>query len=83
LRYCHFEKERLLIIRQEVQRLEDADAFNGLARDHSSRCSDFIYVESDMQSIRAEAIAKKKIEADAQQIAGWTWRSRETEGAQK
>lgn len=76
LRYCHFQKERLLLIKRQVSRLEDVDAFNTLANDYSSRCTDFLYQEEDMKVVRAQALKRAgQFQADARRIvANWPWR---------
>jgi hypothetical protein len=75
VRYCHFQEERLRIIKQEVHGPEDSRAFNALANDYNSRCSDFFYLEDDLKTVMAEVAAKKnELDAEARQIlATWPW----------
>lgn len=75
VRYCHFQEERLRIIKQEVHGPEDSRAFNALANDYNSRCSDFFYLEDDLKTVMAEVAARKMaLEAEARQIlATWPW----------
>jgi hypothetical protein len=75
VRYCRFQEERLRLIKEEVQGPEDVGAFNLLAVDYNSRCSDFFYQESDLKIVMAEVIANKSLlEADAKRIvSAWPW----------
>jgi len=73
VRYCHFQQERLRIIKQQVQGPQDARAYNLLIVDYNSRCSDFFYQDNDLKVVLDEVNAKKKLlEADAKQIMS-TW----------
>jgi nitroreductase len=73
VRYCHYQEERLRIIQREAHTPEDVRAFNLLAVDYNSRCSDFFYQDSDLKTVLAEVAAnRKRLEADAKQImASW------------
>jgi hypothetical protein len=75
VRYCRFQEERLRLIKEEVQGPEDVRAFNLLAVDYNSRCSDFFYQERDLKIVMAEVIANKSsLEADAKRIvSAWPW----------
>jgi hypothetical protein len=77
VRYCHFQEERLRVIKQHVQGPDDIRAFNVLANDYNSRCSDFFYLDDDLKIVKDEVNAKRKIlEADAKRIlANWPWRA--------
>ena len=76
VRYCHFQEERLRVIKQLVRGPEDIRAFNALATDYNSRCSDFFYQDEDLRLVREEVIAKQRLlEADAERILStWPWR---------
>ena len=75
VRYCHFQEERLRVIKQDVQGTEDIQAFNMLANDYNSRCSNFYYLDEDLKTVTEEVKAKKQIlEADALRILStWPW----------
>jgi len=77
VRYCRFQEERLRVIKQQVRGSEDIRAFNTLANDYNSRCSDFFYQDEDLRVVREEVIANQKIlEADAERILStWPWRT--------
>jgi hypothetical protein len=77
VRYCHFQEERLRVIKQEVNGPQDIQAFNVLANDYNSRCSNFYYQDDDLKIVMEQVNAKKKIlEADAKRIlATWPWHS--------
>lgn len=77
VRYCHFQEERLRVIKQEVNGPQDIQAFNILANDYNSRCSNFYYQDDDLKIVMDEVNARKKIlEADAKRIlATWPWHS--------
>ena len=73
VRYCHFQQERLRIIKQDVRGSEDARAYNLLIVDYNSRCSDYFYQDNDLKLVLAEVNAKKDLlEADAKRIVS-TW----------
>ncbi len=75
VRYCHFQEERLRVIKQQVQGREDIQAYNMLANDYNSRCSNFYYLDEDLRIVTEEVKAKKQIlEADAVRILStWPW----------
>jgi hypothetical protein len=54
LRYCRFQEERLRLIKPNVRSAEDTRAFNLLAVDYNSRCSDFLYRDGDAAIVAAE-----------------------------
>jgi hypothetical protein len=73
VRYCHFQEERLRIVKNEVRGPEDARAYNLLIIDYNSRCSDFFYKDDDLERVLAEVNEKKPLlEADAKRIMS-TW----------
>ena len=76
VRYCHFQEERLKIMKPDVRGTEAVRAFNLLVVDYNSRCSDFLYRDSDVVAVNAEIKAKRPLlEADARRImAGWSGR---------
>ncbi len=76
VRYCRFQEERLRVVKQQVRGPEDIRAYNALANDYNSRCSDFFYQDEDLRAVKEEVIAKQKLlEADAERIlATWPWR---------
>jgi len=75
VRYCHFQEERLRVIKQYVRGPEDIQAFNMLANDYNSRCSNFYYQDEDLKIVTEEVKAKKQmLEADAMRILStWPW----------
>jgi hypothetical protein len=77
VRYCHFQEERLRVIKQEVNGPQDIQAFNILANDYNSRCSNFYYQDDDLKIVMDQVNAKKQIlEGDARRIlATWPWHS--------
>lgn len=78
VRYCHFQEERLRVVKQQVRGSEDIRAYNALANDYNSRCSDFFYQDEDLRLVKEEVIAKRKLlEADAERILStWPWRTK-------
>ena len=74
VRYCHFQEERLKIMKPDVRGPEAMRAFNLLVVDYNSRCSDFLYQDSDVAAVKAELKAKRPLlEADAKRImASWS-----------
>jgi len=80
VRYCRFQEERLRIVKQHVKGPEDVRAYNMLAGDYNSRCSDFFFQDHDQKVVSDEIEAKTKIlEADAMRIlATWPWHSANT-----
>ena len=78
VRYCHFQEERLRVVKQQVRGPEDIRAYNALANDYNSRCSDFFYQDEDLRLVKEEVIAKRKLlEADAERILStWRWRTK-------
>jgi hypothetical protein len=80
VRYCHFQEERLRVVKQQVRGAEDIRAYNALANDYNSRCSDFFYQDEDLRLVKEEVIAKRTLlEADAERILS-TWPSRTKAG---
>ena len=75
VRYCHFQEERLRVLKQHVQGREDIQAYNMLANDYNSRCSNFYYLDEDLKIVTEEVNAKKEIlEAEAMRIlTTWPW----------
>jgi hypothetical protein len=60
-------------MKREAQGAEDIRAFNLLAVDYNSRCSDFFYQESDLAMVTAEVAAnRQRLAAEAEQIMS-TW----------
>lgn len=83
VRYCHFQQERLRIVKEKLQGPEDAKAYNLLIVDYNSRCSDYFYQDNDLKTVLAEVSANKTLlEADAKRIMS-TWPGRTAEGVQK
>ena len=73
VRYCHFQEERLKIMKPDVRGPEAMRAFNLLVVDYNSRCSDFLYKDSDVEEVDAELKARSPLlEADAKRIMS-TW----------
>jgi hypothetical protein len=73
LRYCRFQEERLRLIKPKVQSAEDTRAFNLLAVDYNSRCSDFLYRDGDAAAVAAELNSnRERLAREAEQIvAAW------------
>lgn len=81
VRYCHYQAERLRIIKEQAQSPEDIRAFNLLAVDYNARCSDFFYQENDLKRVMAEVAARRtKLEADARNIMA-SWPGHDTDRA--
>jgi hypothetical protein len=74
VRYCHYQEERLKLMKPDVQGSEAAKAFNLLVVDYNSRCSDFFYQDSDLATVNAELVANQdRLATEAKQmIATWT-----------
>lgn len=77
LRYCRFQEERLRLIKPKVQNAEDTRAFNLLAVDYNSRCSDFLYRDGDAVAVAAELNSNRdRLAKEADQIvAAWLGRT--------
>ena len=75
VRYCHFQEERLRVIKGQVHGPEDIQAYNMLANDYNSRCSNFYYLDEDLKIVTEEVKTKKQaLEADAMRILStWPW----------
>jgi hypothetical protein len=73
LRYCKFQEERIRLIKPAVKTAEDTRAFNLLVVDYNSRCSDFLYRDSDVSIVQIELIKnRERFAAEAEQIiSGW------------
>ena len=65
-------------VKQQVRGAEDIRAYNALANDYNSRCSDFFYQDEDLRLVKEEVIAKRTLlEADAERILStWPWRTK-------
>jgi hypothetical protein len=80
VRYCHFQQERLKVVKELAQGAENVRAYNLLVVDYNSRCSDFLYQPQDLVTAVAEVTANRsRIEADAKQIVS-TWPGHASEG---
>jgi hypothetical protein len=73
VRYCHFQEERLKILKEKVRGAEDTRAFNILVVDYNSRCSDFFYRDSDVATVTAEVAANRQRLADEAMRIISTW----------
>jgi hypothetical protein len=73
VRYCHFQEERLRILKEKVRGAEDTRAFNILVVDYNSRCSDFFYQDSDVAIVTAEIAANRQRLADEAERMISTW----------
>jgi hypothetical protein len=75
VRYCRFQEERLRIVKRHVTGTEDVRAFNVLASDYNSRCSDFFFQDKDQNTVLQELGSQTgTLEADAMRIlATWPW----------
>jgi len=75
VRYCHFQEERLRVLKQFVQGPQDVQAYNLFANDYNSRCSNFYFQDEDLRAITEEVKARKQmLEADAMRILStWPW----------
>lgn len=76
VRYCQFQEQRLRIMKSLVRGAEDTRAFNLLAVDHNSRCSDFFFRDSDVAVVKAELAANRQRLADEAEKIVSTWPSR-------
>jgi hypothetical protein len=65
----------LRIVKRHVNGSDDVRAYNMLASDYNSRCSDFFYQDKDQKDISDEMdIKRPMLEADAMRIlATWPW----------
>jgi hypothetical protein len=74
VRYCHFQQERLRLIKPEVRGPEAARAYNLLIIDFNSRCSDYFYQDDDLKRVETELSSKKELlAADAKRImSAWS-----------
>jgi len=73
VRYCHYQEERLKIMKPDVKSPEDARAFNLLVVDYNSRCSDIFFKDADLAVVKAEIAAnQERLAADAKTIIS-TW----------
>jgi len=73
VRYCHYQEQRLQMIKPEVKSAEDARAFNLLVVDYNSRCSDFFFKDADLATVKAEiANNQQRLMAAAKAILS-TW----------
>lgn len=83
VRYCHFQQERLQLIKGQVQGSEEARAYNVLIMDYNSRCSDYFYRDEDLKLVLAEVTASRNLlDADAKRIMS-TWPGRTAEAQKK
>jgi hypothetical protein len=74
IRYCRFQEERLRLIKSKVRTAEETRAFNLLAVDYNSRCSDFLYRDSDASIVEAELAKNRELlSTEAEQIVS-SWR---------
>ncbi len=75
VRYCHFQEERLRVLKQHVQGPQDIQAYNMLANDYNSRCSNFYYLDDDLKVVKEEVNGRRQIlQADAMRILStWPW----------
>jgi len=74
LRYCRFQEERLRLIKPKVRTAEETRAFNLLVVDYNSRCSDFLYRDSDASIVEAELAKNHELlSTEAEQIVS-SWR---------
>jgi hypothetical protein len=73
LRYCQFQEERLRVMKANVHGADDTRAFNLLAVDYNSRCSDYLYQDSDVAIVSAEVIANRQRLADEAARIMLTW----------
>jgi hypothetical protein len=73
LRYCQFQEARLRLVKPKVQSAEDTRAFNMLVVDYNSRCSDFLYRDSDAATVSAELNSnRERLAAEVDEIvAAW------------
>lgn len=77
VRYCEFQKQRLQVIKQHVQWREDIAAYNTLANDYNSRCSNYFFQDEDLKAVLQEvATNRDRLESEAKQVlANWPWRA--------
>lgn len=77
VRYCEFQKQRLRVIKRHLQWREDIAAYNTLANDYNSRCSNYFYRDEDMNIVARElAVGQQSLEAETERIIdSWPWRA--------
>ena len=75
VRYCHFQEERLRVLKEYVRGPQDIQAYNMFANDYNSRCSNFYFLDEDLKAVTEEVNARKQmLEADAMRILStWPW----------
>jgi hypothetical protein len=73
IRYCRFQEERIHLIKSALHGSEDVAAFNAIARDFNSRCSDFYFRDSDVATVTTELASQhQRLSTEASKIvAGW------------
>jgi hypothetical protein len=76
VRYCVFQEARLRAMKPDVRGTDDTRAYNKLAQDFNSRCSDYFYRDSDLDMVKAEmARNSQRFTADAKRImSAWPGR---------
>jgi hypothetical protein len=76
VRYCVFQEARLHAMKPDVRGTEDIRAYNKLAQDYNSRCSDYFYRDSDLDMVKAEmAHNSQRLTADAKRMmSAWPGR---------
>ncbi|MCG2632373.1 hypothetical protein L6654_37805 [Bradyrhizobium sp. WYCCWR 13023] len=77
VRYCEFQKQRLRVIKRHLEWREDIAAYNTLANDYNSRCSNYFYRDADMNIVTGElAVRQQNLEAETERIMeSWPWRA--------
>jgi hypothetical protein len=73
VRYCRFQEERLRIMKSLVRGAEDTRAFNLLAVDYNSRCSDFFFRDSDVAAVNREVASNRQQLANEAEKIMSTW----------
>jgi hypothetical protein len=69
VRYCHYQEERLKLMKPDIQGPEAVRTFNLLVVDYNSRCSDFFYKDSDLAMVMGELVANRaRLAAEAKQL---------------
>lgn len=64
LRYCYDQQERLRMLQPEIKGVNATNSYNALVVDYNSRCSDFFYKDSDLETVKTEIIANHDRLAD-------------------
>jgi hypothetical protein len=73
VRYCHYQEERLKLMKPDILGPDAVRAFNLLVVDYNSRCSDFFYKDGDLATVKAEIVTNHQhLAAEAKRMVSTT-----------